>query len=251
VSPRSQAATPIADQTAVTDHPLDNPVWAALTGPHDRFAQTHGRAGRYQPDVSPFAALAARPDGSAWADLAQLAGHGEDLLLAGVPEAPPPGWTVLGRERGVQMVDVALAAAPDPEAQLLGPGDVPDLLDLVARTEPGPIRPRTIELGRYLGIRRNGTLVALAGERLRLPGWTEISAVCTDEAHRGQGLASRLLRAVAAGIRSRGGTPFLHALASNTGAVRLYESMGFRLRRTITFSAVRVPDDAVSPATGR
>jgi ribosomal protein S18 acetylase RimI-like enzyme len=242
VSPASPARAPGTGQAPLADHPLDNPIWAALTGPHARFAQTLGRAGRYRPDVSPFAALAARPDGGAWADLAQVAGPGADLLLAGVPEAPPADWTVLGRERGVQMVDVALVAASDPEAEVLGPGDVPDLLGLVARTEPGPIRPRTIELGRYLGIRRHGTLVALAGERLRLPGWTEISAVCTDEAHRGQGLASRLLRAVAAGIRGRGETPFLHALASNTTAIRLYEHLGFALRREIEFVAVRVPD---------
>ena len=99
----------------------------------------------------------------------------------------------------------------------------------------------------YLGIRREGALVAMAGRRLRPPGWTEISAVCTDEAFRGRGLATRLVLAVAAGIRARGETPFMHAAASNTGAIRLYESLGFRLRRTATFLAVRVPE----PARGR
>jgi ribosomal protein S18 acetylase RimI-like enzyme len=244
MTPGSSAAA------AVTGHPLDNPLWAALTGPQASFAQVHGRAARYLPDVSPFASLEGRPDEAAWADLARLAGPGAEVLLAGVPEAPPGGWTVLGRERGVQMVDIALAAVPDPEAQVLGPSDVPDMLDLVARTEPGPIRSRTIELGRYLGIRRNGALVALAGERLHLSGWTEISAVCTDEAYRGQGLASRLVRAVAAGIRSRGETPFLHTLARNTTAIHLYEHLGFALRREMEFAAVRVPQ-AGSPVQAR
>jgi predicted GNAT family acetyltransferase len=93
-------------------------------------------------------------------------------------------------------------------------------------------------LGTYLGIRRNGVLVAMAGERLHPPGWTEISAVCTDAAHRGQGLAGRLMQAVAAGIVERGERPFLHALASNTNAVRLYAALGFELRRTITFAVL-------------
>jgi predicted GNAT family acetyltransferase len=115
------------------------------------------------------------------------------------------------------------------------------MLDLVARTEPGPFRKRTIELGTYLGIRRDGRLIAMAGERLHPPGWTEISAVCTDPGYRGHGLATRLVRAVAAGIRARGETPFLHAAADNTYAIRMYERLGFTLRRTTTFRAVRIP----------
>ncbi len=134
-----------------------------------------------------------------------------------------------------------MEAAPDPEAVLLGPQDVPGMFDLVARTRPGPFLPRTVELGACLGIRRGGALVAMAGERLHPPGWTEISGVCTDESVRGQGLASRLVLAVAHGIRERGETPFLHASASNTGAVRLYESLGFRLRRRTEFIAALVP----------
>ena len=106
-----------------------------------------------------------------------------------------------------------LAVRADPEAVRLGPADVPEMLDLVARTEPGPFVPRTIALGTYLGIRRGGALVAMAGERMRPPGWGEISAVCTDPAHRGQGLAGRLVRAVGAVIRERGDVPFLHAAA--------------------------------------
>ena len=128
------------------------------------------------------------------------------------------------------------------------------MLDLVARTEPGPFAPRTIELGTYLGIRRDGALVAMAGERLRVPGLTEISAVCTDPGHRGQGLASRLIRAVAAGIRRRGETPFLHVAGSNINAIRLYESTGFKVRTAITFAAVRTPayrDRPVPPSAHR
>ena len=137
-----------------------------------------------------------------------------------------------------------LAAAPDEEAVRLGPADVPEMLALVERTQPGPFLPRTVEMGTYLGIRRDGALVAMAGERLRPPGWTEISAVCTDPAFRGAGLATRLVLAVAHGIRERGETPFLHTAAANTTATRLYESLGFRLRRTTRFMAARVPATA-------
>jgi ribosomal protein S18 acetylase RimI-like enzyme len=154
----------------------------------------------------------------------------------------PEGWEITFRIEGVQLVDDGLDAAPDPEAVRLGRADVPEILDLIARTQPGPFLPRTIEMGTYLGIRRDGALVAMAGERLHPPGWTEISAVCTDPAARGQGLATRLIGAVAHGIRQRGETPFLHTSAANTSAIRLYESLGFRLRRTTAFLAARAPE---------
>ncbi|MFK3980844.1 GNAT family N-acetyltransferase [Micromonospora sp. NPDC050397] len=219
----------------------DNPFWTALAGRHARFAISHGRAARFQPEVSPFAAVSDWTDERAWADLARLAGPGEQVVSAGVGLVLPEGWEMVWHADGVQMVDVAMDAAHDDEAVRLTAEDVPEMLDLVARTEPGPFAARTIELGTYLGIRRDGALVAMAGERLRVPGLTEISAVCTDPAHRGQGLGSRLVKAVAAGIRDRGETPFLHAAASNVNAIRLYESMGFKVRTAITFAAVRTP----------
>jgi ribosomal protein S18 acetylase RimI-like enzyme len=218
---------------------LDNAAWAALTGPHARFAEAHGQAVRYPSDVAPFHALSDPADPRSWADLATLVGPGAEVALAGAALTALDGWEMVGGIQGVQLVDVSLRAAADPEAVVLTADDVPDMLDLVARTQPGPFRARTVELGTYLGIRRNGALIAMAGERLHPPGWTEISAVCTDPAHRGQGLATRLVRAVAAGIRARGETPFLHTAASNTTAIRLYESIGFRLRRQTVFASYR------------
>ena len=220
-------------------HVLDHPVWASLAGHHAHFAERHGRAVRYHPDVAPFVALADPADPRAWADAAALVGPGGTLALAGPATWPEDEWEVEFQGGSVQLVDTALQARPHPEAVRLGPEDVPEILELVARTQPGPFRPRTVELGTYLGIRRDGVLVAMAGERQHPPGWTEISAVCTDEAYRGQGLATGLVRAVAAGIRARGETPFLHANAANTGAIRLYESLGFTLRRRSLFTALR------------
>ncbi|MFJ4963191.1 GNAT family N-acetyltransferase [Streptomyces sp. NPDC088729] len=230
-------------------HPLDNPARSALTGPHAHFVERRGRILRYPVDVSPWLALPDHPEARDWADVAALAGPGGAVTLTAFREPPPRDWEVVFRAEGVQLVDAGVAARPDPEAVRLGPADVPEMLDLVARTRPGPFLARTIELGVYLGVRRGGKLVAMAGERLRPPGWSEISAVCTDESARGQGLGSRLVLAVAHGIRERGETPFLHAAASNTGAVRLYESLGFRLRRRTEFLSALAPATA-APADG-
>ena len=232
---------------------LDNAVWAALAGPHARFAERVGRAARYPADMYAFAALADPADPAAWADLHTLAGPATVVRIKGVDRIPE-GWETVGGGQGVQLVDTGLRAEPAPEAVRLGLDDVPEILDLIARTRPGPFLARTVELGTYLGIRHRGRLIALAGERsemgvppaggwgrLQLRGWTEISAVCTDPAHRGRGLATRLVRAVVAGIRERGDTPFLHAAATNAQAIRLYESIGFTLRRRTTIRQVRTP----------
>ncbi|MEU6548270.1 GNAT family N-acetyltransferase [Streptomyces sp. NPDC046859] len=229
---------PVVSLEATSSHVLDNPAWAALTGPHAHFVERVGRAARYPRDVAPFHAVTDEDDPRAWADLATLVGPGGSAAVRGVSE-PPIGWELVQTGQGVQLVDTGLRAEPDPEAVRLGPADVPEILDLVARTRPGPYLPRTVELGTYLGIRHRGRLIAIAGERLHPPGWSEISAVCTDPDHRGRGLATRLVRAVAAGIKERGEQPFLHASATNTDAIRLYESLGFTLRCRTVFSLVR------------
>ena len=226
-------------------HPLDNPVWAALSGPHAQFAEGGAKARRYAPDISIFAGLSALDDPEAWAELGELVGPGGITVLpttADLPAHLPTGWGVEEAFEGVQMVATeGLKPVPDPEAVVLGEADVPEMLDLVERTHPGPFLPRTHELGIYLGIRRGGGLVVMAGERLHPEGYTEISAVCTDPAFRGQGLASRLVLAVAHGITERGEVPLLHAVAWNDNAIRLYETLGFAVRRRPTFFAVRVP----------
>jgi ribosomal protein S18 acetylase RimI-like enzyme len=228
----------------MTDHfaVLDNPARASLLGPHAHFAESLGDVLRYPADVSPFVALPDEPDEQTWHNLAALLGPGAVVPVTGLKGSPPAHWETVGGGAGVQLVDDGVDAAPDAEAVRLGADDVPEMLALVEHAKPGPFLPRTVELGTYLGIRRGGALVAMAGERLHPPGWTEISAVCTAESSRGQGLATRLVLAVAHGIRARGETPFMHASAANTNAIRLYESLGFRLRRQITFLGVQVPD---------
>jgi len=224
--------------TEAADHVLDRVVAASLEGHHARFARQHGRAVRYESEYTPFFALDDADDPAAWDDLAQLADEGEIIVLPGV-STWPDDWNLVVKLDGVQMVGTEVSPKPDPEAVVLGPDDVPEILDLIARTEPGPFLRRTVELGTYLGIRRDGALVAMAGERMRPPGWTEISAVCTDSRYRGQGLAGRLVRAVAAGIVERGEIPCLHAAADNVNAVRLYRSLGFTRRRPMPFTVLQ------------
>ncbi|GAA3342084.1 GNAT family N-acetyltransferase [Amorphoplanes nipponensis] len=220
-------------------HVLDNPAWSALTGTQAGLAERHGRSARYRPDVSPFAAVDDPADPAAWHDLAALATSGYQPLLAAPGLTAAPGWTRAGGTPGVQLVGAGVRGAADPEAVVLTAADLPEMLDLAALTRPGPFGRRTPELGTYLGIRRGGQLVAMAGERMRPAGHTEISAVCTDPAYRGAGLASRLIAAVVAGIRARDEVPFLHAADANTGAVRLYAELGFTVRTPIVFGAYR------------
>jgi len=220
---------------------LDNPAYSALCGPHARFAEARGRVRRYQPDVAPFLGLPSSPSAQDWRDAAGLVAPGAYAAVRHAGGDIPDGWLAVDGFDLVQMVEEHATGAACPEAISLGAADVPAMLELVAQTQPGPFFPRTIELGDYLGIRRDGALVAMAGERFRLEGWTEISAVCTSPGHRGQGLASQLIGALMAGILRRSERAFLHVLSANTGAIRLYEELGFRVRQTATITVVMRP----------
>ena len=223
-------------------HVLDNPVWHALTGPQQKVADARSAAARYDPDVAPFAAVPDAPTAGSWDDLRELVGHGGAAVLVR-PLAVPDGWAELFRLPCAQMVATTVEPAHAADASVLGPSDVEDMLALVGRTHPGPFERRTIELGDYLGIRDDtGTLVAMAGVRMQLPGYTEISAVCTDEGARGRGLASALVRDLVGRILDRGATPMLHVVTTNAGAIRLYGQLGFTLRREQDVIGLRPPE---------
>ncbi len=228
----------------MTSTPLDNLAWHALNGPQRDLAEAHGRARRYHPDFAAYSALPLDRDQAAWRDLAALAGPGQEVVLAGAPFELPAGWAVSRIGNAVQLVAADFPGEPDAEAVLLGPDDAPAIAGLIERTRPGPWRSRTVEIGRYLGIRQDGELVAMAGERVRVPGWTEVSAVCTAPQARGQGLAARLVSAVVHGIRERGEEVLLHTGVDNAPARRLYQRLGFQVRRETVF--VRL----VTPAAG-
>lgn len=223
-------------------HILDNAAWAALAGPQASLAEVIGRARRFPVDVSPFAAIEDQSDPQCWRDLATLVGPGGNAVLTGREIHVPHAWEELGGGTGKQMTGESVFGETDEEAIELRSGDVPEMLELISKTEPGPFLPRTAELGGYLGFRVGGELIAMAGRRIHPSGWVEISAVCTDPAHRGKGLATRLVMAVAAGIRAEGEVPFLHVAESNENAIRLYESLGFRIRMRGTFKVLKAPE---------
>ncbi len=231
-------------------HELDNPVWWSLSGRQQAFGSATDLAARFDPEISPFGGLADGDDPARWEDLGLLTGSGNVVGLAGDNGPPPLAWTVLRTFQGLQMIGDRIDSrgpgshrwdAPEDLLVPLDADDVPDMLELVARAKPGPFLPRTVEFGGYVGIRRNGRLIAMAGERLRPSDHTEVSAVATDPDHRRQGLAEVVVRQVATGIIDHGETPFLHTDASNSGAIRLYQSIGFSVRRPVTFTIVRSP----------
>ncbi|MGJ0119842.1 GNAT family N-acetyltransferase [Williamsia sp. MIQD14] len=228
---------------------LDFPVRGALRGRHAHLARTVGSASGFAPGVCSFVAVDPS-DPRRWGDLATLLGPGGFADMFSAPDRPPDGWEQVFGLEGRQMVHDGSPPprGPSPDAILtLGPDDLPDILDLVERTRPGPFGPRTPELGVYLGIRDQGRLVAMVGQRLRPPGWTEISAVCTAPEARGRGLAARLLAAQVRLVAATGDRPFLHVAETNSGAISVYERLGFRTRSSVVFRGYRVPDDRSGP----
>ncbi|MFJ3504280.1 MULTISPECIES: GNAT family N-acetyltransferase [unclassified Streptomyces] len=222
---------------------LDDPVGESLRGRHAELGRRHGRAATYLSEVATFSAIPADADAADWADLARLLGRDAFADMFSCPAVPPPDWEPVFVLEGRQMLRSGggTSGADDAGVVELGPADVPEMLDLIARTRPGPFWPRTRELGTYLGIRDGGRLVAMAGERLRPPGWTEISAVCTDPEVRGRGYAARLVDALADRVLARGERPFLHVAEKNTAAIALYERLGFTTRKHVTFQGFRTP----------
>ncbi len=214
---------------------LDRPIWHALSTRQARFALGSGQVLRFRPDVSPFIACADDEPGALSA-VAELLAEGEAVLFLQRGVVPlPPGTRVVEGGTGVQMVAEGYVPTAPPEGIVaLAEGDAAAMLALATLTQPGPFRARTHELSQFWGVKDDGgRLMAMAGERLQLPGMSEVSGVCTHPEARGRGLAALLSRHVASVIARRGETPFLHAYASNAGAIRLYERLGFGIRTEV------------------
>lgn len=221
---------------------LDDPFTTALRGPQSRFARSLGNIVTFDPDVSVFYGHPREMSTQDYVDLAELTGVGGTASLRDRRTPLPDGiFDVVAELALVQYRGDAVVPAADPELVRLGWADVPEMTALVELTEPGPFLPRTIEMGVYLGYRDpdSGHLLSMAGQRLQVPGWTEISAVCTHPVARGRGLARRLVSAVAQGIVDEGRAPFLHTTADNS-ARNLYEKMGFILNSEVPLEILRV-----------
>ena len=212
-------------------HPLDNPIWEALNSSQVRFAESAGAARRFLPEVSLLAGLP-EPSQQGFDSLATLVRAEDSVgLFFGARAKPVAGWTIIHEAPLLQMVqgDGAIPFRARDFVEL-GKADVAEMIALAELTKPGPFSARTRELGTYIGIRENGKLIAMAGERLRVPGYTEISAVCTHPEHLGRGHARALMATLAELIRRRGEVAFLHVRQSNARAVELYERIGFTNR---------------------
>lgn len=209
----------------------DNPIWRAFTGDQARYTVGGAQVRRYAPGYSPIVAFAdpSAPDFDA---LAALCAPGEPFYCAEWAGPPPPGWRLEAETTMLRMVwDAPPPAADDTlDARPLGPADAATALALATRTRPGPFGPRTIELGEYFGcFDEAGALLAMAGERLALTPWREVSGVCTEPAQQGRGFARRLMNLLLRRQLARGEQPFLHVMSANTGAHGLYRRMGFRV----------------------
>lgn len=216
---------------------LERPVWAMLTGPQAHLSVARGEAVRIDPRFGPFAAARDRSGAAQAALAATLKGPEDTIWLVEREEWPaPPGTRVVRVAPLVQMIAEKPAPLRDEDGPFvaLGAADVGEMTDLALATEPGPWGPLTHRYGQFWGIRENGRLLAMAGERMRpAPGLAEVSGVCTWPDQRGRGLAGALIRRVMADQTARGDMPYLHSYSGNAGAIRLYQSLGFRPARAM------------------
>lgn len=221
-------------------HPLDRPVWSALNGRQAKFSLGDGRARRFAPEYGPLSAAADASPESLAALGALIRAAGVLVALEADEVCAPPGVVVAQRAVCNQMTAERLTPAGVPPFSIepLKDADAPEMLALATLTKPGPLAARTHQLGDFVGVKQDGRLVAMAGERMRPEGFTEVSAVCTHPDHRGCGYAGALMRVVASKILARGEKAFLHVYADNAGAIALYEALGFTFRREIVMTAL-------------
>lgn len=229
----------VTDSKALS-HPLDHVIWAALTTQQRAFAECNELARRFPADVAPFGATSDTSIASFEA-LGRLLAPGEHVVLFTVDEVRPLGkLEVVERKNIDQMIGPTIdGLQANTQITPLDTHDLDEIMALVELTKPGPFGARTLELGRYLGVRVDGRLAAMAGERMHLDGYTEVSAVCTHPDYRGRGYSRDLILAVSHDIGDRGEIPFLHVLSENRAAIALYGKLEFTLRKTIRLTVLR------------
>ncbi len=219
----------------MTAHTLDNPVWYALATQHAALAIAVAGAAKYPSAVAPFAAVFEATEQAA-TRVAGLIASDEWAYFVGIAPPAPPGWELRLQKPVLQMIcDGRVSEVPGPAVEPLGTAKRADMLELTALVFPGFFRERTLEMGDYFGIYDGAQLVAMAGERMRLDGWQELSAVCTHPQYTGRGYAQRLLARLCNSAFDRGFAPFLHVYTDNARAIGVYRKLGFVDRATLPF----------------
>jgi ribosomal protein S18 acetylase RimI-like enzyme len=219
-------------------HALDNPVWVALATQHAGLAITAEGAARYPAAIVPFAGVA-EPTARAADQLASLVDDAESVFIVGVAPEPPPGWTLEPKKPVLQMICTArMPEVPGPPVAAMSAENAADMLALTDLVFPGFFRPRTLDMGAYYGIYDGSRLAAMAGERMRLDGYQELSAICTHPSYAGRGYAQRLISILCNSAYGRGFTPFLHVYADNERAIGVYRRMSFVDRTVLPFWAL-------------
>lgn len=218
----------------------DNPVLESLTGPHRRWAEHVGGAVRYPPDVAPFFAVPDDATAADWDDAATLLGRDPGFIIGPTLDGMPADWNEVEHVEAFLMAAEHPIGAQDERVRRLVDADAPAALALVRETRPGPFGPRTIRLGGHVAVEEEGELLAIGGVRLRGQAWVEISTVCTTSRARGRGLASAIVRHLAAAVEAEGRTPVLHVEVDNP-AQQLYRRLGFGEVRLRQGAVVRPP----------
>jgi predicted GNAT family acetyltransferase len=226
-----------------SSHPLDYPIWTALTTTQQTLAEGDARAWRFPIEITPFAATADMSPESFAALGALMSPQDIAVLFTPDPVSVPAGFKVALADTGEQLIGPSVETpANGVDIVTLGVDDVPAMIELTALTKPGPFYARTHELGTFLGIRVDGQLVAMAGERMKPARYTEITAVCVHPSHRGRGYGQMLLSAVSRQIVARGEIPFLHVFTSNYSAIALYRRQGMEIRRRLHVTVLKKED---------
>jgi ribosomal protein S18 acetylase RimI-like enzyme len=217
---------------------LDNPVWHSLTTQHAGLALTADGAARYPAAIVPFAAIS-EPTNRAANQLTSLIDDAESVFVVAIAPEPPPGWQLEPKKPVLQMIcNRRPSEVPGPPVRAMAAAEVPDMIGLTDLVFPGFFRPRTLEMGAYYGIYDGSRLAAMAGERMRLDGFQELSAVCTHPSYAGRGYAQRLLALLCNSAFDRGFIPFLHVYEDNERAIGVYRKSGFADRAVLPFWAL-------------
>jgi predicted GNAT family acetyltransferase len=232
----------------MTAHPLDNPIWHALHGAQERLSTGNELARRYLRGLPPLAAMRDTNSGAAWHALGELTQPGETVGLLAVHETTnPSGWDISWRSTIAQMTCTSNTYRRASDSQHtaytrdLNECDGPAMVELSGFAQLRPLlTDRTVLLGRYIGaFDHNDQLIAMAGERLRLSGMTEISAVCTHPLHRRRGLALMLTARLTENVLNRNETAFLHIMDHKALLHSLYRKLGYSTRSELPVVAAK------------